>query len=247
MAGLRSLLQIVGGGDIELNFETLNVFNVNKVSALSGGTCCLWTAPTGATWVGIELWGGGGAGGGACCCMQGNGGGAGSYARKFITVTPGEQLTICSAGSTGCCIACCGQPGYPSYVVRVSNGANEICASGGAPGTTGCFVGGGCWNCSNCQVGSFVGNFGICGTQGAVRSNPNCYSGAWSYASSAPFTPGGLRGSRTWCTTGDGVSMNGEAPWPGGGGGSAVAHGGGQCWGGPGAGGLVTIFYGVPA
>jgi len=245
MAGLRDLLEIIAGGDVPINFDTLTVFNTGKVNALNGGQCCLWTVPTGVKWLGVEMWGGGGAGAGGLCCQQGVGGGAGSYSRKFVTATPGEQFRICAAGSTGCCTQCCGQTGFASYIVRVSNSSNEICASGGAPGRTRCTVGNGCMNCPNRNCGSFVGNFGICGTTGSVKSHTSCYDGAWSYAASAPFTPGGLRGSTTWCMTGSGVTMNGEAHWPGGGGGSAVVHGGGQCWGGPGAGGLVNIYYGA--
>ena len=245
MAGLRDLLQIIASGTPQVNFDTLAVYNTSKDTASNGGQCCLWTVPTGVNWVGVEMWGGGGGGAGACCCQQGLGGGSGSYARKFITTTPGEQLRICAASSTCCTPQCCGPNGSASYIVRVSNGANEICVSGGSPGVTNCSIGNGCMNCPNRNCGSFVGNFGICGTTGSVKSHTFCYDGAWSYTASAPFTPGGLRGSRTWCTTGSGCTMNGEAHWPGGGGGSAVVHSGGQCWGGFGAGGLVNIYYGA--
>ena len=252
MAGLRDLLQIgAAEGGVELNFDTLYVYNTSKASASNGGQCCLWTVPAGVSWFAVELWGGGGAGPGSCCCQQGWGGGSGSYARKFITGLSGdggEQFRLCAAGSTGCCCACCSQPGYPSYVFDVSASSVPVCASGGASGRTRCFAGdncGSCWNCTGCNCGSWTGGMGICGVNGSFRGNPNCHGNAWSYAPSAPFTGGGLRGSRTWCSADNGITQNGEAHWPGGGGGAAVTHGGSGCYGGPGAGGLINIFYGV--
>ena len=249
MAGLRDLLQIGSGeGAVSLNYDTLYVYNTGKTNASNGGCCCLWTVPAGVSWFAVELWGGGGSGPGSCCCQMGWGGGSGSYARKFVETTAGAQFTICAAGSTGCCCACCGQQGYSSFV-SISGGAVQVCASGGSSGRTQCFVGdgcGSCWECTNRACGSWVGSFGLCGKTGNFRGNPNCNGNAWSYAPSAPFTGGGLRGSTTWCNGSySGISQNGEAHWPGGGGGAAITHGGSGCWGGPGAGGLVNIYYGV--
>ena len=54
-----------------------------------------WVAPTGVTSVVAECWGGGGAGGAATGNPAAGGGGAGgAYARKIITVVPGNSYTV---------------------------------------------------------------------------------------------------------------------------------------------------------
>lgn len=62
-----------------------------------------WTAPAGVTSATVEAWGGGGAGGGATGNpAKGGGGAGGQYARKVVTVTPGNSYAIVvGAGGNG--------------------------------------------------------------------------------------------------------------------------------------------------
>lgn len=249
MAGLRTLLQLGGAGSGNLDYSTFHVFNTNKTTGQNGGFCCLWTAPAGVNWLAVELWGGGGGGAGACCCIQGWPGGSGSYARKIInnlSGSGGEAFTICAAGSTCCqtCQCCLGVFGSPSFVAR-NGGAVEVCASGGTRGGGACYYGSNCsyQGCRQMQCGSYIGGMGICGVTGSGKGSSYCYQSSWQWMPSAPFTPGGNRGSMSHCLLGSGCELGGFPHWPGGGGASAVSHDNPGCAGMFGAGGLVTIFY----
>ena len=77
----------------------MRVYNTSITSANNGGQCCRGLHP-GVTWVFPQIWGGGGPGAGVCCCQQGWAGGSGSYARRIITASAGDQFTLCAAGST---------------------------------------------------------------------------------------------------------------------------------------------------
>jgi len=249
MAGLRTLLELGGATSTALSFDEIYVFNNNKVSPNNGGQCCLFTVPAGTAWFAVEMWGGGGGGAGACCCQQCSPGGAGSYARKFVTgLSGGEQYTICAAGSSCCASSCRGCSGFPSFV-SVSGGSVEVCASGGSVGCTKCFFGDGCnrSGCQQTQSGCWQGGMGICGVTGSAKGSSFCNQSSWQMIPSAPFTPGGARGSMSHCVNCHGCQVGGVAHWPGGGGASASAHGGNSWNGAPGAGGLVIVYYGVPS
>ena len=98
------------------NFTTIYVYNTNIDSVSNGGSCCLFTVPSGTSWIRFELWGGGSAGPGACCCQQPvQSGGAGAYARKTVAATAGNTYTVCAAGSTARMPTCCGTEGSPSF------------------------------------------------------------------------------------------------------------------------------------
>lgn len=250
MAGLRTLLQVgesSGGG---VNFDEFHVFNASKTSQNNGGSCCLWTVPAAVTWFAIELWGGGGGGAGACCCRSGWPGGSGSYARKIINNLSGdggEQYTICAAGTTGCSTNCgTGCTGFASFV-NINGGAVQACAQGGSPGGTRCYFQNNC-ACQSCaaqQCGSWIGGMGLCGVTGGAKGSAFCGANAWGYMPSAPFTPGGARGTMSYCNHTSGNGIGGDAQWPGGGGASAVSSSTAKQCGAPGAGGLVTIYYPV--
>ncbi len=254
MSNLRSLFPDSNYNVVSTSspLTQLFVYNTNVSSVQNGGQCCLWTVPSGVYWAKFEVWGGGGDGPGACCCQQTQrSGGSGSYARRTISVRPGDTFRVC-AGSTGCCAPnCCGTVGFPSYVNHVSvasSGSNiNLCASGGGCGRSECF-----WMFSNgwdstsivegcgCTCGS---DFSICGISGASHA-------AWCGFQSYGIVPGptyigsGARLTFDYCNTGSGCFMvGGYSIFPGGGGGGANANGGGCCWGGWGAGGLVIISY----
>jgi hypothetical protein len=251
MAGLRTLLQYtntISGGSSTINYDELAVYNTNIETNANGGRCCLWTVPTGVTWVYAEMWGGGGAGAGACCCFGGWPGGSGSYSRKIISgLSAGQTLTLCAAGSTDCVGACCGQSGFPSYITN-SGGTTLICASGGSFGGTKCYFMINCdYNgCQQNQCGSYCGTFGICGVTGSAKGSTYCSGNSYQYMPSAPFM-GHNRPTKDACSGFcGGLCVGGWAHWPGGGGASTYSHTnpGGYC-GAPGAGGLIQIFWGA--
>lgn len=65
----------------------------------------VWPAPAGVTAITVECWGGGGAGGGMNAnysANRGGGGAGGQYARRSVSVTPGQNYAIdVGAGGTG--------------------------------------------------------------------------------------------------------------------------------------------------
>jgi len=251
MAGLRSLLQYTNtivGGSSTINYDEMVVYNTNIDTMSNGGRCCLWTVPSGVTWVYAEMWGGGGAGAGACCCFGGWPGGSGSYSRKIITgLSAGATLTMCAAGSTSCVGVCCGETGFPSYITN-SGSTTLICASGGSYGGARCFFNIGCSysGCQQYQCGSFCGTFGICGVTGSAKGSAYCSGNSYQYMPSAPFM-GHNRPTKDGCSGYcGGCCVGGYAHFPGGGGASTHSHTnpGGYC-GQSGAGGLIQIFWGA--
>ena len=207
----------------------------------------MFTVPTGATWLAVELWGGGGGGAGHCCCKSGWPGGSGSYARKIISVSAGQTYTMCAAGSTGCSQQDCqGCNGFPSFV-NVNGGAVEVCASGGGKGYGRCYFQNNCTCqiCTQYQCGSWTGTFGMCGVNGTAKGSPMCGANMQQYMPSAPYTPGGARGTMSGCAHTSGIGVGGNPQWPGGGGASAVASSSSLQCGAPGAGGLISVFYSV--
>lgn len=247
MPGLRALLDFPDGSGNVLDYSTIYVYNTGKVDPNNGGQCCLFTVPTGVSWIAVEMWGGGGGGAGACCCQQGWPGGAGSYSRKFITnASEGQQYTLCAGGSSCCASSCRGCGGFPSYV-SVSGGSVEACASGGAGGRTRCEFADGCSysGCQQQQCGSYIGTMGICGTAYGAKGSAMCGQSAWQLTPSAPYTPGGSRGSSSLCANCHGCQVGGPPHWPGGAGASASAHSGCSWNGSNGAGGLVVLYYGA--
>ena len=250
MAGLRSLLQLGGSSSSALDVTELHIYNANKTTQNNGGASCAWTVPTGVTWLGVEMWGGGGGGAGGCCCRSGQAGGSGSYARKFITgLTPGDVYTICAAGSTYCSPTdCVGCVGYPSWVQNPS-AVVQVCAAGGGVGYSKCYFQINC-SCSGMMqymCGSWTGGMGICGVTGSAKGSPMCAANFFGIMPSAPYTGGGGRGTMSACMHNSGIGNGGQPHWPGGGGATAIAASTGIQCGAPGAGGLVSIFYGTPA
>lgn len=60
-----------------------------------------WTVPSGVKKVFVHVWGaGGGGGGGTILGLSGSGGGAGGYGSQFVTVTPGDSISI-TVGAAG--------------------------------------------------------------------------------------------------------------------------------------------------
>ena len=231
------------------NLTVLYIYNTSTESVTNGGRCCLWTVPTGATWARFEVFGGGGSGAGACCCQAPyQAGASGSYTRKSTRVVAGETYTICAAG-TGCCsTTCCGVCGYPSYVCNpTATYPLCLCSSGGCGGINNCFVGvAGCLPFLSCVVGTTCGgDFSMPGHFSSHHDGGACSFEAWQHIPSAPYKSSGFRISHDYCAGWSGCQHQGDTAslFPGGGGASAVAHGGACCWGAWGAGGMIRITY----
>ncbi len=243
MSNLRSLAYTATTTLVPNYPIELLVYNTS-MSGANGGCCCLWTAPAGTTNIIFELWGGGGGGGMACCCQYGPGGGAGGYAKKTISgKLAGCQYTICAASSTGCSQSLTGCTGSTSYVTGY--GLSNFCGAGGSGGCTQCFAFGSCYICnvSGCCAIATGGDVCAAGYTGSAIQNTFCYFKSQQFSALAAST-----GSGAWAGPGGCGPMGGGGTWtpyfPGGGGWNANVSGNVCCYGGWGAGGLVSITYG---
>lgn len=227
------------------------VFNTSTDTESNGGACCCVIIPAGFTAATVELWGGGATGGGACCCMwpysQAT---PGSYVSSRFPVVAGEFYTVCAAGSTGCSAACCGIGGNPSFIAR--NGASMCaCAHGGLAGCTLCFFKS--FNCtgicvpSEIHIAANVGCLSVCGARGTSQTSNFCATDMLETTMGSPkFAQNSRLGHDHCCSQ---FTQSGccrlRNHWPGGPGNGAGACGGGCCWSGWGAGGLVIMtIYG---
>lgn len=250
MANLRTLLYTVTRSLAGTYPREFTVFNTSIYSPLNGGQCCLWTVPSGTTWVKFEMWGGGGGGGGSCCCMQGYGGGSGAYSYVDLcsSALAGCQYTICAGGTTGCAQSGTGCAGNTSYVTGY--GLSNFCATGGAPGCSMCFCGQSYMDNCVCSMPycccAYGGDINIHGVKGSYYSYTSCYNSFQQEAMVAARTVSGPQYGPGGCLNGStyGCSWFPCAVFPGGGGMTAQAYGG-NCWcGGWGAGGAVSVTYG---
>ena len=200
-----------------------------------------WVAPFGVNSVQVEAWGGGGVGGRATVNPSGGGGGAGgAYAKKTISVTPGQSYAIVVAaariggGQQG-------NTGYPSYF---DNGS-QVYAEGGKGGWQNNGAGGVGSSASSKGDVVYAGGDGYAGT--TTQGSPGG-GGAGS---------GGEGGDATLTTAGSGTAVGGgnggaRRTTQGGGNDGSVAGGGGGgglCltpgfWtGGDGARGMVKLTF----
>lgn len=225
-----------------------SVYDTDITTASNGGACCLWTVPAGVSTAIFEIWSGGGGGGCGRCCQQGNGAGSGGYGIKVCTVAPGQSIRICAAGSTTCSNSCAGSQGNCSFVCSLGGSGEstwEAKVCGGNPNSAAnCDYYGNCYTCCTmcycCGGRSVNTDFSIPGTAGGGRTSRGCFDGGFYLRANAPFIPGPAIGRNGCCAHGGSIAFG---MWPGGGGGTAQAFGGGQCGGGPGAGGLVYVVY----
>lgn len=249
MPALRDLLYGYGEGTA-LVPQDFTVFNTNTTTPSNGGFCCLWTVPAGVTYAVFEMWSGGGSGGNSCCCMMGAGAGAGGYAVKGCTVAAGQQIRICAAGSGCCSDSNGGLTGCATFVCSLGGGGQSTwlsCMPGGfcAYPESRCNFYAGCYHCcSMCSCCGGVSNnadFNVTGTSGTIHPTQFCFDEGHQFAGNAPFAaPGPRIGPNGCCVWG---GSQGFGIFPGGGGLTAQSYGGGCCYGGPGAGGLVYVLY----
>jgi hypothetical protein len=126
-------------------------------------------------------------------------------------------------------------------------------------GCTGCWHG--FWGCTGiCNGAQNFGcnlcagasgrspDIGIASIGGVAKDSNNCFSNMWFAATGAPKYGMTTRQGREHCSVGNtavGCEYGaGGSKWPAGMGTPSSACGGGCCWGGWGAGGLVLITYG---
>jgi hypothetical protein len=245
MASLKTLL----GATVEKSQPLVfYVFNTNVGEAVNdGGRCCAVVIPAGYKSAIVELWGGGGTGGGSCCCQwpysQAS---AGSHVQTKFSVESGETYTVCAAGSTGCTQFCGGISGTPSFIVR-AGGSTCACAHGGISGCNLCFFKG--FSCTGICVPSCVnasaniGCVSVCTARGYSQTSNFCASDMYeSIPGSSKFSQNSRMGFNQ-CTSSAarvGCCRN-RNHWPSGPGNGGGACGGGFCWSGWGAGGLVIM------
>lgn len=257
MAELRSfLVNDVNSVNLVHREQQLAIYNVNTADVTNGGQCCCWQVPTGTTWAIFEVWGGGGSGGGACCCMgHYYGPESGTYAKGELQVTAGQYFCICAGGSGCCNTQCCGNCGFPSWIIcGCASGSTVACASGGCGGCVLCFRSyQGCTGIcfGMCKMGCDSGGTVVDMTVPKIMSQPHvsnyCWQNMFEFMSGPTKYGQNLRLGLDHCVTSltiSGCYPFGNPKWPGGPGNSATACGGGCCWGMQGAGGLVLITYG---
>lgn len=230
--------------------QDFTVWNTNVQTASNGGVCCLWTVPAGVTYAVFEMWSAGGTGAMGCCCMMAGGAGSGGYAIKACTVAAGQQIRICAAGS-GCCTSnTSGEQGCATYVCSLGGGGQGTWLScmnggiGGYPSST-CNYYYGCYHCcSMCSCCNGISNnaeFNVPGNSGTIHPTQYCADEGHHFAANAAFAaPGPRIGPNGCCAWG---GDQGFGTFPGGGGLSTQAYGGGCCYGSPGGGGMVYVIY----
>jgi hypothetical protein len=203
-----------------------------------------FTVPAGVTSLTVEAWGGGGKGGSIVSATNAvGGGGGGAYAKKIITVVPGEQYTyVVGTGSTS--NAAGGDSSFsslaPTTLVRAKGGSSV--ADNTVTGATGGLS-------SNC-----IGDIRFSGGSGATGSN-GTYSGGG--GSSAGISANGTTATNQTgaiAPTGGGNGGSGRTnnnngfsgTIPGGGGGGAFRTASGSSSGGSGVNGQIKITYVAP-
>lgn len=246
MAGLRDLLEYSQAGLTIPNppVRVVRVYDTALTTANNGGFACTWTVPSDVAWVGVEMWGGGGSGAGGCCNFTGTPGGAGTYVRRILGVSPGQEYIICAAGTTNYTNSCDGIAGFPSYMCR--DGEFCISAGGGVAGQTRCgfaYAGVVC-KINTCQVGTSQNATltfkGLCSW--ARSTAMRCYF--TQIVTGSPYAHPNPRFSRNVCATCCGQGVIGCTVFPGTGGMSAQHSSCVACHcGAIGAGGLVQLYY----
>lgn len=203
-----------------------------------------FTVPTGVTSLTVEAWGGGGKGGSIVSATNAvGGGGGGAYAKKIMTVVPGEQYTyVVGTGSTS--NAAGGDSSFsslaPTTLVRAKGGSSvaDNTATGAIGGLT-----------SGC-----IGDISYNGGSGAAGSNGTYSGGGGSSAGTA--SNGTTATNRIGATAPAGGGNGGSGrnsdnngfsgTIPGGGGGGAFRTSSGNRTGGSGGNGQIKITFVAP-
>ncbi len=202
-----------------------------------------WTVPPGVTSIIVEGWGGGGAGGGSTNAPSGQGrggggGGGGAYAKKTLTVTPGQVLDL-RVGTGG--IGAAGGNGGNGNDTFIDGLSTQFLAKGGEGGTrnvSGVTPTGGTGGSVNSSRGDELFVFA-----GATGGNGATGFGVGSGAGGRGANDGGAGGGSRTSGTNNGIA--GTSPG-GGGGGARTSQSGGSRAGGAGGAGRIKITYPQP-
>ena len=143
MASLRSLLgskQDAFVSVTEENLEKGRIFVYTPGTNYSRLWCGFCFHPETSGTAIVEVWGAGGSGAEMCCCGFGLPGNAGAYARKTVSMAPGDYICGCLGQSCGngsdLCFRGCSEASH----VRLCIGGQEtcMCAEGGRGGISFC-------------------------------------------------------------------------------------------------------------
>lgn len=181
-----------------------------------------WTVPSGVTGAKVTVVGGGAGGGKNSNTEAGGGGGAGGYAQAFVSLTPGQGISITvGAGGAGATSANGASGGTSSFgaVVTASGGTRGLPEEGGAGGT-----------------GSGPG-MNITGQRG---SNPFMPSGGGAQSGMGGSNPLGLGGAYYSSSY---TGFQADATGYGGGGGGSSSYVFSTYNGGNGSAGIVIVEY----
>ena len=205
-----------------------------------------WICPAGVTNITVQCWGGGGSGGGTSTnnALGGGGGAGGAYARKVLTVVPGNSYTITVALAIAGAQAA-GVQGNPTWFWT----AATVYAEGGAGGAAPNFAtaNGGIGSAA-ASIGDFVraGGNGANGTTtiggaggGGAGSTGTGGNASGTTAGTGAASGGGNGGAGTASGGGDG----GTGGLAGGGGGGSFVNSTTNRSGGSGAAGQVVISW----
>ncbi|CNH98888.1 bacteriophage tail fiber protein [Yersinia frederiksenii] len=149
-AAVAAALENLGLSDVA-HIPFVQTMGARMATYLTAGTFT-FTVPDGVTRIRARVVGGGGGAGGSAAVKSGGGGGAGGYSEDWITVTPGQVLTI-TVGANGAG----GTAGNAGASGGSSSISGYLSASGGAYGD----AGGG---------GTGAGGFGGAGTGGSINT-----------------------------------------------------------------------------
>ncbi|MCX6225779.1 MAG: hypothetical protein NTV01_13680, partial [Bacteroidia bacterium] len=208
-----------------------------------------FTVPAGVTSVTVQAWGGGGAGGGttANTSYGGGGGAGGAYARKVVTVIPGNTYTV-TVAATATGITGAGAQGFPSWFGTVGT----VYAQGGAGGAAPNF---GNVNGGTGSAAASIGDVVYAGGNGAGGTNTIGGAGGGGAGST------GTGGNAAGLTAGTGTTVGGgnggagrnnsggngnNGSTMGGGGGGAFVNDNTNRTGGSGAAGQVIVTWVCP-
>jgi hypothetical protein len=200
-----------------------------------------YVAPAGVTSITVEAWGGGGHGGTRTSVGVGGGGGGGAYAKKVITVIPGDSYTL-NVGAGSSSTAAGGSSWFINTTTLLAKGGGSV-TDNNMPGANGG------------SSGTSIGDVTYSGGNGAGGVNPSYGGGGGAAAGASALGANGSGVSGGIATGGGGDGGDGRAAsngsglagsQPGGGGGGAYRSSGVNRPGGNGGDGIVVVTVNAP-
>ncbi|AJJ21041.1 glycine-rich domain-containing protein [Yersinia intermedia] len=203
LAAVAQTLTNLGLSDVA-HIPLVQTMGARMTVYLTAGTFT-FTVPDGVTRIRARAVGSGGGAGGSGAGRTGGGGGGGGYAESWITVTPGQVLTITvgSAGNGGG-VSGAGSNGGASSISGFLSASGGLGGAGGGVGTGGGGIGG---------VGT-GGQFNTTGSDGVDGTNHSDTSGAAGAAGSGGGSVlGGMTRSGTGSLNATGIGSGGSCSY----------------------------------